>query len=80
MGSQKIVHTDFRMNGLVEKPRRKRTVGLFQTILLASALRAGASWALFSGPGRLSSSFSSLTCTNYKHDWSPFANPLYSSA
>jgi hypothetical protein len=32
-------------------------LGCFQTFLLTSALRAGASWVLFSGPGRLSYSF-----------------------
>jgi hypothetical protein len=36
--------TDFAMNGLVGKVKVERTVGLFQAILLASALRAGASW------------------------------------
>jgi hypothetical protein len=31
-----------RMNGCVEKPRWKRTVGLLSTCLLALALKAGA--------------------------------------
>jgi hypothetical protein len=58
----------------------ERTVGLFQTILLASALRAGASRVLFSGPGRLSYSFSHFYPTIYTYDWSPFVNQSHSSA
>jgi hypothetical protein len=46
--------TDFGMNGLVEKVKVERTVGLFQAILLASALRAGASWVFqWSGEAEL---------------------------
>jgi hypothetical protein len=58
----------------------EKTVGLFQTILLASALRAGASWVLFSGPGRLSYSFSHSHPTSHTHDWFPFANQFHCSA
>jgi hypothetical protein len=66
-----------------KKAKVERTVGLFQTILLASALRAGAPCGrvktLFSGPGRLSYSFCP-SHTNYEHGWSSSANRFHSSA
>jgi hypothetical protein len=49
------------------KVKMEKTVGLFQTILLASVLRAGASWVLFSGPGRLSYRFSHSHPTSHTH-------------
>jgi hypothetical protein len=72
--------TNFRIERVGGKAKVERTVGLFQTILLASALRAGASWVLFSGPGRLSYSFSHFYPTSHTYDWSPFVNQSHSSA
>jgi hypothetical protein len=62
------------------KVKMERTVGLFQTILLASALRAGAPW-VFSSPGRMIIVFPNpIYPTSHTYDWFPFANQFHSSA
>jgi hypothetical protein len=75
--------TACRMNWKVEKPRWKERVGCFQHVYSLCIERPEPLAVLFSGPGRLSYSFSHSSHTNHELDWPPLAKinptPLHES-